>query len=74
MLLAIPVAGAIRDRRVRGTVHPAWWWSIAVITAMQATIELAPRTAAGVAVVTAVTAGSPDAAIDPSAYPPSPLG
>lgn len=73
-LLAIPAAGAIRDRRRRGAVHPAWWWSIAAIVAMQAVIELGARTAPGVAVVTAISAGSPGAAIDPLAYPPSPLG
>lgn len=71
-LLAIPVAGALYDRRTRGAVHPAWWWGMAAITLMYVLIEVLGRSAAGVAATMAIAAGTPGAAVDPLAYPPFP--
>ncbi|WP_375249976.1 hypothetical protein [Sphingomonas sp.] len=71
-LLAIPVAGAIYDRRTRGAVHPAWWWGIGALTLTHLLIELCGRGALGAAAVMALSAGMPGATVDPLAYPPFP--
>lgn len=45
--LLFPIAGAIRDWRVDGRVHPAWWWGIGAILAMLAVIQYLPSTGPG---------------------------
>lgn len=72
LVLVFPLAGAIRDRRATGRVHPAWWVGIGTILAAQLVMEVLPRTAAGHAFYAAVTARSPGAALEPDTYPAPP--
>jgi len=70
--LLFPLAGALRDRRVLGRAHPAWWWGIGAILATMVLSNTIARTPLGDAIYAAVTAGSPGAAIPGPAYPPLP--
>jgi hypothetical protein len=71
-MLAFPIAGAIHDRRRCGAVHPAWWYGIALLCAMQLSIELLGRSGVARAVHAAVTAGTPGGTADALAYPRPP--
>ena len=71
-MMLFPLAGAIRDRRRRGAVHPAWWYGLALMLAMQVSIETLGASGVGRAVHAAVTVGSPGAKVDPFAYPRPP--
>lgn len=71
-MMLFPVAGAIHDRRRRGAVHPAWWYGLALMLAMQVSIETLGASAIGRAVHGMVAAGSPGAAVDALAYPRPP--
>ena len=73
-VIALPLVGMAADLRRAGWVHPAWWWGIGVMIAMQLTIELVGRSALGAAVNDWVASGSPGAFIPALAYPPSPFG
>lgn len=68
-VMLFPLAGLLRDRRVGGHVHPAWWWGIGTITLMQVAIDLITFSPLGLALYAAVTKGSPGAAIAPLAFP-----
>ncbi|NIJ06807.1 hypothetical protein FHS31_000389 [Sphingomonas vulcanisoli] len=72
LVILFPIAGVIRDLRVTGRVHPAWWWGLATIAAMQFTINLITFSAVGVGIYNAVAAGSPGANVPPLAFPPFP--
>lgn len=69
-----PVAGAIADKRRRGSVHPAWVWGIGTMLAVLAAIELVAVSPAGDWLYAVVTAGSPGAAVPGRAFPPFPPG
>lgn len=71
--LAFPVAGAIRDWRRDGRVHPAWWWGIGAVLGLLIALELLVRSPLGIAIYQAVTGGSPGA-LPPLGYPPLPGG
>jgi hypothetical protein len=71
-ILPFPLAGMIRDLRVAGRVHPAWWWGTGTIIALQLSIELISFSPLGLAIYGWVTAGSPGASIAPLAFPPFP--
>ena len=71
-ILLFPLAGAVRDLRREGRVHPAWWWGIGVIVVTQLAATWLPPTAAGLALYDAVTRGSPGAAVAPLVYPAPP--
>ena len=71
-VMLFPLAGVIRDLRANGRVHPAWWWGIGTITAMQVAIDLITFSPIGLMLYGWVTAGSPGAAIAPLAFPPFP--
>ena len=58
-----PIAGMIRDKRVLGRVHPAWWIGLATLAGAIMTADLVAKTPAGDALYAAVTAGSPGAAV-----------
>ncbi len=70
--LVFPIAGMIRDRRVEGRVHPAWWWSVAVLLGTLGVGELIVRSPVGDAIFAAVTAGHPGASAAPLAFAPPP--
>ncbi|WP_448661715.1 hypothetical protein ACG3SL_13695 [Sphingomonas sp. CJ20] len=72
-VMLFPLIGVASDLRRRGSVHPAWWWGIGAIVAMQCAIELVGNSAAMLPVYAWATAGSPGAGVAPLAYPPSPL-
>lgn len=67
-----PIAGVIRDLRRAGKVHPAWWWGIATIVAMQIVIDLVAYGSFGQAIYWAATAESPGAAVAPLVFSPAP--
>ncbi|KQT32929.1 hypothetical protein ASG29_10235 [Sphingomonas sp. Leaf412] len=71
-ILLFPLTGAIRDRRRDGRVHPAWWWGMIVIVVTQLAATWLPPTRAGLALYSAVVAGSPGERIAPVAYPAPP--
>lgn len=71
-IMFFPLAGMIHDLRRYGRVHPAWWWSIATLGAMQVSMGVIAWSPVGLATYRAVTSGSAGAAIAPLAYPPFP--
>jgi hypothetical protein len=70
--LVFPLAGAIRDLRRRGKVHPAWLWGIGAIVGGQIFVLAIIHSPAGDALCRLATQGSPGAAVAPMAYPPFP--
>ncbi|TZG29632.1 hypothetical protein FYJ91_01355 [Sphingomonas montanisoli] len=73
-IILFPIAGIVRDLRADRRVHPAWWWGVGTIVAMQVGIDLIVMSPIGDAIYAGVTAGSPGAALSPAAYPPPPSG
>ena len=72
--LMFPIAGMIRDRRRRGSVHRAWFAGTGAIIATLALTDLIAYSPLGGAFYQAVVAGSPGAAVPGLAYPPPPSG
>jgi hypothetical protein len=72
--LLFPLAGAIRDKRVRGLVHPAWGWGAAALIATMALADLIAYSPLGTTIYATVTAGSPGAAVPGLEFPPPPSG
>ena len=59
--LMFPLAGAVRDLRRDGRVHPAWWWGIAAIVAVLPIAHVIAWSPVGDSIYAAVTAGQPGA-------------
>ena len=70
--LIFPLIGIVADWRRTGRVHPAWWWGLGAMIASFAVTEAVVFSPVGEALYGLVTAGTPGAAIAPSAYPPFP--
>lgn len=70
--LAFPLAGAIRDQRVTGRVHPAWWFGIAAIVVTMVLADLVAYSPLGGAIYDAVTAGYPGANVPGLEFPQPP--
>lgn len=70
--LVFPLAGMIRDLRVRGKVHPAWWAGLAALVAGFVAVNVLAHSPAGDAIYRAVTAGTPGASVAPLEFPPPP--
>lgn len=70
--LIFPLIGIAADRRRTGSVHPAWWWGLGAMVAMQLAIVLIGESSLGVALYDLAVAGTPGAALAPLAYPPFP--
>ena len=70
--MIFPLVGVAADLRRSGRVHPAWWWGIAAMIAIQCGIVLIARSSLGIAFYAAVTHGHPGAAFPAFAYPPPP--
>lgn len=73
-IVAFPLAGMIADLRRTGHIHPAWWWGLGTIVAMQIAMNVLPFSAPGLAIYDAVVAGAPGAAVAPLDFPPAPTG
>lgn len=71
-ILIIPLVGALIDWRRRGRLHPAWVWGTGTIVAVHVVLVVVSSSPIGSAVYRAVTAGTPEANVDPQAYPPPP--
>lgn len=72
--LLFPLAGVVYDWRVRGRVHPAWWFGIAAMIGVNVVEQVIPRTPVGAALFEVAMRGSPAAAKNPLDYPPFPPG
>ena len=70
--LLFPLAGVIADQRRGRAVHLAWGWGIGAIVASTVLIEALTYSAAGTALYTMATAGSPGAAVTSLAFAPPP--
>lgn len=70
--LLFPLAGIVADLRRSGRVHPAWVWGVAVTLGSALATEAITYSPAGAAFYSAVTAGSPGAAVAPLDFPPPP--
>jgi hypothetical protein len=71
--LIFPVAGMVRDQRVHGKAHPAWWRGMAVIVATLLVANVIARSPLGDALYAAVVAGTPGASVPGLALPPPPV-
>lgn len=72
--LMFPIAGMLRDKRVLGRVHPAWFVTIATFFTYTATYEAITYSPLGDAIYAAVTQGYPGAAVSGLDFPPRPSG
>ena len=70
--LAVPLVGAMRDRRHLGHVHPAWWWGVGANIAAILLGALIGYSAIGLLIFDAVTAGSFGGTLDPMGFAPPP--
>ena len=70
--LVFPIAGAVRDWRREGKVHPAWWWGVVAILAVIPVAHALAASPVGDALYAAVTAGYPGAAVSGMEFPPPP--
>lgn len=70
--LIFPLAGALRDLRKEGRVHPAWWTGMAVIVLALLALNLLAHSPAGGAIYRAVTDGTPGASVAPLEFAPPP--
>jgi hypothetical protein len=70
--LIVPAIGIARDLKVRGRVHPAWWWAIGVLGATLIIARLLAFSPVGDALYAAAIAGHPTALTDGRAFPPAP--
>jgi hypothetical protein len=66
------IVGMIRDKRVLGHVHRAWWWGLLANIALYPVASLLAYSPLGDAIYESVTAGHPGAALPGLDFPPSP--
>lgn len=72
--LVFPIAGMIRDRRVLGRIHPAWFVTVATFLTYTAAYEAVTYSPLGDYLYAEVTAGSHGAQVPGLAFPPPPAG
>jgi hypothetical protein len=72
--LTFALFSMVRDQRVHGRVHPAWWWPIGVIVMLLLATRLFAFSPLGDAIYAAATEGSIAAGIDGLAFPAAPPG
>ena len=70
ILLVWPAIGMIRDKMVTGRVHPAWFWGIGFLLAMQLVADLLAYSDYGIALTEQYTAGTPGAERPMAAFLP----
>jgi hypothetical protein len=73
-LMIFPVVGIARDLRVRGQVHPAWWWGVGVMIGSLMLAEVITYSPIGDALYHFVATGSPGAALPGLAFGSPPPG
>lgn len=57
-VLVLPVIGAIADKRRAGRVHPAWFWGIGLMLAVQVTADAIAFSPAGTVFTRSIMAGT----------------
>lgn len=72
--MVFPIAGMIRDHRVLGRIHPAWFVTVGTFVAYTAAYEAITYSPLGDAIYASVTAGSPGAAVPGLQFPAPPSG
>lgn len=72
--LVFPIAGAWRDVRRTGRIHPAWEWGVATILASFVLVEAITYSPVGLSIYDWVTAGSPGASVAPLDFGQPPVG
>jgi hypothetical protein len=72
--MLFPAAGVVADLRRTGSVHPAWWWGIAVNIGIVLAVEAITYSPIGDALYESLTRGTPGAAVAPLDFPPPPPG
>jgi hypothetical protein len=72
-VMLFPIAGAIRDLKRTGNVHPAWWWGMGSIVTAQIAMDLIANSGTGISLYQWTTEGTPGAQVNPLAYPPAPV-
>lgn len=70
--LIFPVIGMLRDKRLHGAVHPAWWRGAAAIVAFMIVMDLVAYSPLGDWLYASAVAGSPAMAVPGLALPPPP--
>ena len=70
--LVFPVIGIVRDWRVLGRPHPAWFWGIGVLLATLLLARVIGFSPIGEAIYAAATAGGSLAGTDGLVFPPPP--
>ena len=70
--LIFPIIGIVRDWRVQGRPHPAWFWGIGVLLATLLLARVIGFSPIGEAIYAATTAGGGLAGTDGLAFPPPP--
>lgn len=68
--LIFPAAGMIMDKRLHGRVHPAWWWGVGAIVAVQLLSDLIAYSSWGIILTQAVLEGTPGSARPMGAFLP----
>jgi hypothetical protein len=70
MSLLFPLIGALADKRRYGTIHPAWFWGIGTVIAVQIVADLIAYSPMGVAFTQWFVAGTPGAERSMAAFFP----
>ncbi|MFN3314431.1 MAG: hypothetical protein ACK46Q_13320 [Hyphomonas sp.] len=70
--LIVPAIGMLRDWRVHGRPHPAWFWCIGVVVGITLLARVIGFSPVGEAVYASVTAGTVVAGTDGLVFPPPP--
>lgn len=70
--LVAPLVGIVRDARVHGRPHPAWFWGIGIVVAALVLARIVAFSPLGDSLYATVTAGSSAAGADGRAFPPPP--
>lgn len=71
-IMTFPLAGMIADRRMRGGVHPAWWWGVGALAVTQVAMGVVAASPPGLALYRTIVAGTPGEGVAPLAYPAFP--
>lgn len=66
------IAGMVRDRRLHGKVHPAWYWGLGAVIAVMPITWLLAGSAVGDALYAYITTGHPGQHVPGMAYPAPP--
>jgi uncharacterized membrane protein YozB (DUF420 family) len=68
--LLFPMIGVLADKRRYGKAHPAWFWGIGIVVALQIVADLIAYSPVGYAITEQVLAGTPGAERQMEAFVP----